>query len=1287
MTDTPSTPATSGQLASGGGFTRRNMLSGLGLASLGLAAGPGVLGGGSPAQAQTLAAPAAPAAGPARLRAADGKLVQPGPYYLQASCELSQDWFRTSDVVLNAANGDRVLPFVNPKNSNAVEAIVFTHGVNGAPGTVSHLARSSAATSGWTYTQIDLSGAVPFPMDVAVATDSSAVYIMVLAEPNTGPGLAWLSQLNSATSWDSGYVATYGTDNIGPIDPTSTIGALKGGFDHVGGNAYFYAAVTAGTSTSLIGWPTGNGWEKGVFGWQLLQEPDTSQASVVDYIVLFDTTNSAHPVGYSLVLTSDGFLEGYRQLPYTSQGNPQFTDATMISGFTNAAVTELIWAWATPGSNTGLPGFAFQQKEDPQYGISAGTVFWDESGHQETLTDQATPGNNAVAVWLQDGLYTVNLLDGNGAVNLVQEISSSGTGSWAPALPLTTIPKGFAAIYSVPTDPSEATMFAVGADETLSVLSLGSSGWTQTQVHQDGAQLLELDSYRVQAHVLDANGAPVGLASVQVSTDRPVGFWQPGGNTTVTPAGAVTLTCDAGGQLVFSVPAEELDCAVLTMQALDSGGKPSGTAFKVIPDTDMRTFLGGAGSLLGVGNLSAGALLSAKTAAGGPLLTTLTGLPSDQQTAAATAVAGAFNQLITAGNTAAPSGPAATQAMLIDMSQATPVVQTSTNPNAYSITSVGTELNLSFSHLFDTLGQALRHAAAALHKTVVRWAEESAGWVVDLALKIGDDVLTFTDLVINGIKDAFNVVGGFFQALGADITGAIDWLKHNVLELIKDADANATIIQGWYTPFLGTLTGAINTIKVDTETFFTNLQTNANAQISALAATVETAAFGTSAPLPPPTPETGSSDADLLFKAASDVMTFMRHSPANWLLNKLREYLPQEPSDGGPSFSSLDAKLEQVIQDLVSDVAAVIDLIESTNTLLWDAVKPFLTDAGKFTESSMGAFFTALEQTTDNAIQLIEKLLITVLDAIEAAVAALQDVLDYQFQAIPVIGDLLELAHIDPTLSISRIVSLLAAYPTTLINNIIGDGPLFPPGSTPPTTGDAATDGSASAQVASSTRVDGWGVGLNWMSAVVQAIWSFNDYWLDIGAAEGREDSFKGNAVSTMFDIVCPVVINMLQFPTPTTDAGLTQPFWHGLNNKGDGTDLLPWMLFTAFIPPAAGLFYAFAKWKGFEDAGDYNDYGVPIFCAMAGVANTVLSSIYGHDQGVAAEYIAFGVLSNVSYDVAPVGFPPLNDALEHLPAIAKLIVDAIANFGTSIAMSGQAIAAAIKPLLERIPL
>ena len=67
-----------------------------------------------------------------------------------------------------------------------------------------------------------------------------------------------------------------------------------------------------------------------------------------------------------------------------------------------------------------------------------------------------------------------------------------------------------------------------------------------------------------------------------------------------------------------------------------------------------------------------------------------------------------------------------------------------------------------------------------------------------------------------------------------------------MLELIQDADANATIIQGWYTPFLDTLTDAINTIKIDTDTFFTNLESNASKQISLLAQRVETAEFGSS---------------------------------------------------------------------------------------------------------------------------------------------------------------------------------------------------------------------------------------------------------------------------------------------------------------------------------------------------------------------------------------------------------------------------------------------------------
>ena len=57
-----------------------------------------------------------------------------------------------------------------------------------------------------------------------------------------------------------------------------------------------------------------------------------------------------------------------------------------------------------------------------------------------------------------------------------------------------------------------------------------------------------------------------------------------------------------------------------------------------------------------------------------------------------------------------------------------------------------------------------------LKQTVVRWADDAKNWVVDLALQIGDDLVTFTDLVITDMKDAFHVIGGFFQTLGATST-------------------------------------------------------------------------------------------------------------------------------------------------------------------------------------------------------------------------------------------------------------------------------------------------------------------------------------------------------------------------------------------------------------------------------------------------------------------------------------------------------------------------------------
>ena len=98
-----------------------------------------------------------------------------------------------------------------------------------------------------------------------------------------------------------------------------------------------------------------------------------------------------------------------------------------------------------------------------------------------------------------------------------------------------------AAVFGVPTDPNQATLFAIVPGETegvqnLCALTQGPSGWTQTLIHQDGAELYDISCYRVQVQVLDANGVPVLNGPVSATTDRPVSCWTPAGQIPVNPA-------------------------------------------------------------------------------------------------------------------------------------------------------------------------------------------------------------------------------------------------------------------------------------------------------------------------------------------------------------------------------------------------------------------------------------------------------------------------------------------------------------------------------------------------------------------------------------------------------------------------------------------------------------------------------------------------------------------------------------------------------------------------------
>jgi hypothetical protein len=1273
MTTNPGTPSSS-DLAltsaadptpSTNGLSRRSILAGLGAGSFGLFAAPSLLGHGAAANAATLPSIRGKSPRPGKtsrpgkqlVRDTDGSFVQPGPFSIQASCELSDDFFLTDEVVLGAT--DKVIPFTT--ESGTVEALVLT-GVDAGAGLLSYLQRDPSATSGWSYTSN-----LPLPVTpVRLAAVSSVAgqppVLMVFCGDPSGFGTL-------STAWlelgPDGWQLINQSQALPPSGPFMAGRAPDG-------SPYFY------------------GWRAGNIGSTVTTTFEVwTTSALVSTPVLSYASKAGTQVDNAVMLYDPSGKDG-SIVAYSTYGNTSRIDAFVQVSGTGFTPTPVPVSTANPGDlmtafGGSTPAVLYQDSTgdimitNPDSGADGATVtLWQDSGVEV--------GDGQVATWQQDDRYTFVVLDAQVA-NVITQLPPSGLELFAFTQPIPLLP-GLERVYSVATDPAQATLFVVDVDNVLSILTKDpTAGWSQNVVHQDGATSQSVSSWRTQIKILDANQCGVGAGQISLATDRPVGLWQPTGSTILLPGAPVTLAADLGGTVTVSIPAAELDTAVLTAQALDANGDNSGEPFRIIPNTDVQNFLAGQGSLADLGKLNGSGLVAATAPVDpsqplGARKTVFPNLTSD----GSTAVAAAISHVATLG--LAPSAAIeGVQSALFDLTTSPPTFQTSANPSEFNAVHAAlgvTDWWDSAKNDFESAYHGLRHDAIKFKKMVSSWDKDATNWVVALTVEIGNDIESVITYVISDIKTAIHAISSFFQALGADLDTAWNWLKHNVIELVKNADANATILRSWFTPFFTTVTSTINAIDISADDFFTNLQTRANAEISKLAASVETYEFGTSAPLPPPTPDTGSNDADLLFTDAKDVITFFRHSSANWLLDKLRSYLPATPSDGGPDFPDPD----QVILDLITDITDSLTLIESIAMLLWDGVEPFLKDAGTLNATSMGDFFAALETTVDDGLTLVQQLLQTVLDSIEYAVSALQALIDYEYQAVPVVGELLDMAGVDTTLSIEHLLSLVVAYPTTLINQILNDGALFPPDNTPPAVGQLTKAGKAkgvqNAELGSS-RVDPWAVGLGWTSVAVQAVWTANDFYLDMSASKENED--PSNLLTTTLDIVCPVILTLLQWPSPASDSGLTQPFWAGTNDKGSGTDLIPWMAFTAFIPPTSGIIAAVGSYKELPEASDFSDYGVPVACYASGIANTVLSSLYGSDQGVPWDEIAFGVLANISYDIAPLGFPALNEGTDDLAAAAKVIADVIGNGGTTMSLSAQAIIASFKPLVPRMPI
>ena len=419
---------------------------------------------------------------PKRVRDENGNLVQPTPYYMQASCELSEDYFLTDDVII--VDGDRIMPFSVVDSFTgvaAVEALVLSSGQ------LSHLYPDPAAVSGWSFTPV----ATPydFVSDAAVVGGEFGAQLMVtgprsLATPaawltRTGPG-AWavgatgavpfsIERLSAGVSQYGPYFYGWVYGQAGEDDQFSLIlyGARKTGSD------------TIGTQMLTLQWPAKMG------------------LAIENTVVLYDPGQvpDGTATGFAVVLTSDGQISTY------SQAGPVSFSGQAASVLPTAAAA-LLWAYRTPGSTTGQPAILWQN-ENGIVGFQDETGAWNFTG----FTYGSSAGDGQVAAWRLNGAYTFTFLD-NGLAQVVSEIPGTGPGiSWTAPIPLV---GGFEKIYSLQAGPAEATLFAVDAGQTLSVLTKDPAlGWTQTQVHQDGARLQPVTSWQTQISVLDANNNAV----------------------------------------------------------------------------------------------------------------------------------------------------------------------------------------------------------------------------------------------------------------------------------------------------------------------------------------------------------------------------------------------------------------------------------------------------------------------------------------------------------------------------------------------------------------------------------------------------------------------------------------------------------------------------------------------------------------------------------------------------------------------------------------------------------
>jgi hypothetical protein len=612
--------------------------------------------------------------------------------------------------------------------------------------------------------------------------------------------------------------------------------------------------------------------------------------------------------------------------------------------------------------------------------------------------------------------------------------------SWTPWLPIGT---GIAGAVADLNPVDSQSLFTIGDDGSVGlwVMDPNTYRWRSAPLLMPNTVLYEVTRYHLEFTVFDPNGAPAPNTAVTLAVGATsssadisvggVGYTVPSGDPT-----GISLSTDAFGKVTVAM-------LVTTSLAapefvLNYQGAPLAS---LQPNSALQTYLSGNGQL----NLtnpngalpvfdSAGATLQAAQVNNQALAPAIQG-----QSQAALQLAGTAAQAIAstvvyqppAQSAPAPgatrNGPSGFAFNLHKDKPSFIILHTQAELEAHKQRHA--DLGGIFSDLDSVAGDVFSGIEAGVI-TVEHAVVDIANGILSITATIGNAINQAISVTITTVEDVAKAVAGVFQAIGAAIEDAIDWLK--ALFNFQDIWSTKMVLEAGILGAISTISGVLQAAGPAVNAWFAGEEAKINAAFKNLESYFSAnQSFSSSAPnayFQPGTQSNGSLGGN---GSASD---FSTNPQSNWLQNKMSAGSPPPLPDPGNQQG-----IETAGNSLNSSYTTSSNLAAYSNSLgiFTGNLQSTFPQASSFGSVAITDLLGLFQDLVDAVMALLNDLVDASIDVMQAAVQGLQDVLSTPIDCPPLQALWNWVAEAGgqsggDTLTLASAISLLLAFPVTI---------------------------------------------------------------------------------------------------------------------------------------------------------------------------------------------------------------------------------------------------------------